>query len=425
MLLALVMLFTSPMPFDAAVKRLESKTPVAADLSSAEWEQLDLSLRDRAFFSARVDDIRTVASMQAKIDEALTLESSDGGAFMDRSKFIADMRAELGAAPGDSGELTDITSYKRLGLVYDFNVEDAMEYGRWKARQDPDLLDAFPCNELIRVEHRDVPRGYRRGAKGRLVEVPNESWPARWAAAGGTFIGGRMIALKNDPIWVRISRFGRPWPPFDFGSGMGLADVSRDEAEQLGAIEPDAPAPKPQHLDFNHNLQASIPNPTPAVMEGLKEVFGDQVDVSRDGAITWQGQRLAKFYTDALEKSSAQWSLDLGAATPEAIAAAADAGEDLADADLVISADSIRHIDDRHGATESRDDQRPVTSLDIQLIPQVWRAPDDVQPGNFPGTLVFSKDIIGRQVLVTYAQQGKSNKWGVKTLYVKKKGGTP
>jgi hypothetical protein len=410
------------MPFDAAVARLESKTPVASSLSSAQWEEIGIGLRDRAFFSARVEDIRTVAGFQSRIDDAITLARRDGGAFMDRSRFIADSRAEMGAEPGDSGELTDITSAKRLGLIYDFNTEDAMEYGRWLARQDPDILDAFPANELVRVEHREVPRGYRKGAHGRLIEVPEESWPARWAAAGGVFFDGRMIALKGDPIWVAISRFGRPWPPFDFMSGMGLADISREEAEHIGVMEPNAPAPKPQVLDFNHKLEASVPDASPAILDGFKQIFGDQVDVSREGKIVWQGQRVAKLYETALADDSVQWSLDLGGATPEAVAAARAIGVDIEEARLVIDSDAVRHADAKHGAAETRGDQRPLTSLDFQLVPQVWRDPDLVELGDKPGILVFSKELIGRQVLVTYDRLAKSKKWGVKTFYVKKKG---
>lgn len=283
------MILTSPMPLAAAVARLESKTPVAARLSSAEWSEIAVGLRERAFFSARIDDLRTLSYMQSQLGDALSLVQRNGGAFIDRSKFIADTRNFLGAAPGDTGMLTDITSADRLGLIYDFNIEDAMEYGRWRARQDPDILDMFPADELTRVEQRMVPRGWRRGPGGALIAVPDESWPARWERAGGRIIDGRMIAPKGDPIWVAISRFGRPWPPFDFNSGMGLVDVSRAEAEDLGVIAKDAPAPAPQHLAFNHNLQASVPEASPALLEAFREIFGSTATVGADGKITWLG----------------------------------------------------------------------------------------------------------------------------------------
>jgi hypothetical protein len=419
------MIATAPMPFDAAVRRLESKTPVASRLTTAEWEPIGLGLRDRAFFSARVEDIRTVAALQAKIRDALKLTRN--GAFMDRSKFIAEMRVFLGAQPGDTGKLTDITSAKRLGLIYDFNVEDAMEYGRWLARQDPDIRDAFPCSELVRVEDRKVPRGFRQGADGALIAVPEESWPTRWEAAGGFFTGARLVALKGDPIWEKISRFGRPWPPFDFMSGMGLVDVSRDEATRLGVIDADTPAPAPDHLDFNHNLQASVPDADEATLEGFKDIFGDQVDMNpRDGKVIWQGQRVARLYDAALADPAVKWSVDLGVAQPPAIAAAKAIGVDLAGARLQLTASDIRHIDKKHGENEPRPDQRAVTSLDVQLLPHVWREPDAVLAGDVPGSLVFEKELLGRSVLVAYDRAAKEPKWSARTLFIREKQkGTP
>ena len=79
-------------------------------------------------------------------------------------------------------------------------------------------LAAFPAQELIRVCDSKTPR----------------NWTERWNSAGGKTCGGRMVALKDDPIWTRISRFGIPWPPFDFGSGMCIRDIDYDEAVKLG-----------------------------------------------------------------------------------------------------------------------------------------------------------------------------------------------
>lgn len=261
-------------PFAAAVARLERKTPVASRLKTAEWDEVALGLRDRAFFMARVNEARTVATAQDAIRQALALE---GETFMDRSKFIATMRKALGAAPGDSGELTDITSARRLAMVYDMNVQEAREHGRWQAEQSPEILDAYPATELLRVESREEER----------------EWGMRWADAGGLVYGptDRMIALKGDPIWRAISRFGRPYPPFDFGSGMGTEDVSRTDAETLGVLPKDAPAPAPSRESFNATLEATIPKATPEVLAELRRLFGDQVDVGADGKVTWRGKR--------------------------------------------------------------------------------------------------------------------------------------
>ena len=53
----------------------------------------------------------------------------------------------------------------------------------------------------------------------------------------------RMVALKSDPVWTKISRFGHPYPPFDWGSGMGVEDVSREDVLSLGVIKEDYALP--------------------------------------------------------------------------------------------------------------------------------------------------------------------------------------
>lgn len=404
------MLLTAPMPFAAAVARLESKTPVGSPLRTKDWGQLALGLRDRAFFSAGVESMKTLAAMQGKIDEALRLPSGDSErAFMDRSKFIAEMRQALGAAPGDSGELTDLTSTKRLGLIYDFQIEDAREFGRWQAAQDPDLLDAFPAQELLRVEAREEER----------------DWPTRWTEAGGKFFDGRMIAAKDDPVWMKISRFGRRWPPFDFGSGMGLEDIDRAEAEALGVIPPGATV-APAEADFNQGLQASVPDASPALLDGFKAIFGDQVDVSHDGKITWQGQRVLGLFKEALANPNSKWELDLGAATAEATALRPE----LKEARLMLKASELRHVNARHSVAEADGSQRPVTPIDLQLIPHVWRAPDQIVPGRDPGVLEFRAQIAGWKTALVFnrgafagARPGQA--WGLRSFWAKREGVSP
>ena len=177
-------------------------------------------------------------------------------------------RCATPSVEGDTGDITDITSRRRLELIYDFQTQDAGEFGRWKIGQDPELLDAFPAQEFLRIESRRMPR---------------EDWPARWQEAGGRFFDGRMIALKNDPVWTKLSRFGRPWPPFDFGSGMGLEDIDRDQAEALGVIAPDQ-QPLAQDADFNKNLNADVSSLGEDLAGKLSQWFGDRVKIEGDTA---------------------------------------------------------------------------------------------------------------------------------------------
>ncbi|MDR2981860.1 MAG: hypothetical protein LBV12_06395 [Puniceicoccales bacterium] len=254
-------------PFQQAVERLQGKVLVPSPLRSAEWEGVPLAIRERSLWSSGIEKIRVLDSMRTKLLQAVKPDGT--GPFMDRSKFVADMRRELGAiADGTKGSLEDISSIRRLQLIYDFQVEDANSYGRWKMEQDPELLDEYPCQEFLRVESR---------IKERL------DWVARWQAAGGQLYDGRMIARKDDPVWIKLSRFGRPWPPFDYGSGMGIEDIHRSEAEDMGVI---AKGEKitPAEEGFNKELKASTAGLSPQARELLADFFGDRVNLSGDTA---------------------------------------------------------------------------------------------------------------------------------------------
>lgn len=273
-----------------AVEKIRAKTPVGSPLNSAEWGDLPIELRERAQFSSEIEKLRFLQRVQDRVSQAVEMirrpgEGVDGGdgAFQTREKFIAELQQiarEEGLDPRGrpgledrAGTLRDPTSERRLRLIYDQQIESAQEYARWKAEQDPDVLDAYPAQEFIRVESRKVPR---------------TDWAQRWTEAGGTPIGDRMVALKNDPVWAKLSRFGTPYPPFDFGSGMGLRDVSRKEAEQLGLIAP-GERPVPVERKFNADLAASVKDLKPEWINHLLDTFGDQIAIE-DGVAKWRGK---------------------------------------------------------------------------------------------------------------------------------------
>lgn len=223
------------------VAALSRKAAVGSRLSSAEWEAVSQGIRSRSVFSARVESARMIGGVREKMLAALgegrkSLE--EGGALLTRDQIVRDLR-KIALEEGLSGSepedgITDLRSSRRLGLI----VRTQEDFTRGEARRrlelDPDLLAAFPASRLIRVADRKVPRG----SDGR-----SPSWEERWAAAGEAVAWegaapGDLVALKLSPIWRELSRFGEPFPPFDYDSGMGLQDVDRSEAERLGLIAP-------------------------------------------------------------------------------------------------------------------------------------------------------------------------------------------
>ncbi|KAF0093434.1 MAG: hypothetical protein E1N59_2835 [Puniceicoccaceae bacterium 5H] len=216
------MIFTEPVPFSEALADWRVREIWPTPLTTEEIELLELEFRRSAIFSARVQNIEFLEEVQVVVDEILNGEL---GTAMAKAQLRDLVRL---------GDPAALMTDARLELILNTNVEMALGYGQWKLDQDPDILFLYPAQELIRVAQRMEPR----------------DWPTRWRAAGGQFYGGRMIALKNDPIWRKISRFGTPWPPFDFNSGMGRVDIFVDEAEALGVMNPGDQPPTPQDDTF-------------------------------------------------------------------------------------------------------------------------------------------------------------------------------
>jgi hypothetical protein len=104
-----------------------------------------------------------------------------------------------------------------LDVLLKVNTDLVCGYRSFVQGMDPEVLDAYPARELVHV-------------KGG-PELCN--WKIRWVELGGQIHSGRMIALKNDPVWLKLSDFGHPHPPFAFESGMDMIDVSRTEAVEL------------------------------------------------------------------------------------------------------------------------------------------------------------------------------------------------
>lgn len=261
-------------PFADAVKRLGTQTPIGSALASKEWAGVSPALRGLSVFSSRVESVRFLETLKQSLDIRARLESGSitgdkpgTSRVMGRDAIIRELKAtaqRLGIG-GGTQSITDIQSNQRLRLIVDMNETRAYEFGRWKAAMREGALDAFPAQEFRRIETREQPR---------------LDWPARWAAAGGEFYeGDRMIALKTDPVWARLSKFGTPWPPFDWGSGMGLSDIGRDESDRLGLTKADDEIEPPPARDLaDYPAQASTAGLPREAIDRLVEGLGGKAE---------------------------------------------------------------------------------------------------------------------------------------------------
>lgn len=274
-------------PLADAVERLSKKTPIGSVLKSADWQQVPLMLRERAQFSAGVTSARVLQAIQDRLSGQVQQLRENVGegktAIYDRSSFIDSIREiarDEGLTPQEPekrGGLQDITSIPRLGMVYDMQNAMASGYATWKLDQNEGALALWPA--------------YRFGPS--TARVPRTTWLARWAEAGASVgwkgaLQKEMVALKTSPIWAALSRFGTPWPPFDYGSTRELEDVEREEAIELGLIGPDD-VPSGGEESFNRNLQASVEGLDPKMQGYLEKYFGDRVEIA-DGVARWSGE---------------------------------------------------------------------------------------------------------------------------------------
>lgn len=245
-------------PLAAAVEDIDRRTPVGSVLSSAEWSKVPVDIRQRSFFSAGVESMKMLEAMKTQMDLAIKRERrlAGEGVVPNKALFVEEMRElsdRLGIRPTDErrGTLQDIGSYRRLRLIWETNMAMAYGFAQHKSWHRPDTLESFPGAELVRLEERRVPR----------------DWPNKWFDAmddlgnpAGIVLtdSNRMFARLDSPIWAAISRFGLPYPPFDFNSGMGMRRLRRKEAIALGIIGEDDVV-SPVELNFNADLSQQGP----------------------------------------------------------------------------------------------------------------------------------------------------------------------
>ena len=264
-------------PFVEAAQSRQIKTLAPSGMSSAQWMQIRADLRERAVFSARVTNAMFLQKIQDDITRLAEGVARGSGDYMNPATMRLGLKKNLESidykpAPDKAGTIEDLSSDGRLNLIIDTNERMADGYGQFVQSQDERIIEEWPCQELVRVMQRKEPR----------------NWPDRWVKAGGVIYGqnrDRMVARKDDPIWIKISVFGLPYPPFDFGSGMGLLDVGRDEAVELGVIQPEEKV-KPQSRGFNDDLQMASPVRDQGLITALMADLGEKASL-RDGTIFW------------------------------------------------------------------------------------------------------------------------------------------
>lgn len=250
-----------PRSFKDAVQSHESRDLLPADLRAQLSSKLPQELKQRSFFISGITQAEILQKVKDDIGQVISGKMTE---------------SEVQSKLRQTGEMlkgTVLEKDSRLKLVLSTNVDMARGYGQWKQGQNKFILAEYPAQELYRAENRKEPR----------------DWPKRWAAPGGKFFPGksdypqgRMIALKNDPIWEHISAFGLPYPPFDYNSGMGVKDIDAAEATKLGLVSPVQKPKKGEPVKTTtFNRRIDLPSSPPPVVVPAKKVGSPAITPSR------------------------------------------------------------------------------------------------------------------------------------------------
>jgi hypothetical protein len=244
------MTLTSPIPFRQALQQLAGRKAMPTLLDSADLAGIDGEILDKAFFSARnfyedvlnefksgISDLLNPRTETRLVDGVATPFTAGINPAELRTR-VKELYDQIGYEPfpDEAGTIEDHASDARINLVIYMNTRDAAGYGQFARNQSPALLFSHPCMELVRFEDRKEKRAWIerwRGAGGKVFAGKPEGLPLSEETVQEQ---GRLIARKDDQVWFNISAFHRPWPPFDFNSGVGVRPVRRKEAIALGVI---------------------------------------------------------------------------------------------------------------------------------------------------------------------------------------------
>ena len=237
-------------------------------------------------------------------------------------------------------------------------------------------------------------------------ELPEDGWvqiaPAgRFPVTAQTADGGvaHLVQVLDEAAFEAIvadfaNRVGET-----ITKGQVFFRLDREEAERLGLL-PKGAKVEPVEKEFNDDLEASVKSLPRQQIDWLKKAFGDQVQ-ELGWELKWQGTVVGDFYRDVIAGRRKKGHVKLGIATAKAIAEAAKHGIDLRGKELRLDAAHARHIHDRHGpGNETDPTQRPVTPLDVELFPQVWRDPDRSEKGHGGNSVIFWKHLLGEMRMV-------------------------
>ena len=371
------------------------------------WSTVQAGLRDRAFFSSQVTQTKILYAMRKNVSDLVSGGKSP-------SEVRRDLRAYLDSIGYDAGEnrgtIKDLMTKSRLDVMMKTNADQAKGYASHLRATTTGAILAFPAYELVRVERRKMPR----------------DWSSRWTDAArkvgwkGVVRNGAMIALKTSPIWAALSRFGNPFPPFDFNSGMGVRDVKKSVCREIGLLGEHEQPEIPDVPDFNGNLAERVPfDKGSREFANLKAKFGDQIQFNEEKReVQWRSDLFADMFDHGKK-----FTIKLGQPTnalidklPSSVPADAIRGKHLTINERWLDKKRQDKTTDHRIHFEVMPDHPediPLKKGDVDMLPSLWRNPDRVFEDH--GSIVMEVDAVDGGMFRAIVKPGNSPK--LKTFY--------
>lgn len=261
-----------------AAQFLKSTIPVGTRLSSEEIAvHIPQALREQSFFSAQTVYADHLSNTRDDITKAL-----EGG--MSPAQIRTNMKRRLGELgyqpdPDKRGSLEDLSSDMRTALIINQNTQRAQGYAKWRSLQDDETLQDFPALELYRAVNKDKVRDWRTRWNEARAQLGDGNTTATYA----TSKEGPFIAMVNDPIFALVSRFGSPYDPLDYNTGMRQRPISRAKAKAAGVIldtELATELAKPARDPMQDVVSSSVEGMDEDIVREWAKPFGDRATVS-------------------------------------------------------------------------------------------------------------------------------------------------
>lgn len=379
------------------------------------WSKVQAGLRDRAFFSSQVTQTKILYAMRQNVAELVSGGKDESEVRRDLREYLLKVGydADADLQPGEKsrrGTIKDLMTKARLDVMMRTNADQARGYASHIRATSAGAILAAPAYELVRVERRKAER----------------DWDKRWEDAAkkvgweGVARNGSHIALKTSPIWAALSRFGNPYPPFDFNSGMGVRNVRKSVCREIGLLGPDEQPKIPEKPDFNGNLAERVPfDKGSHEYADLKAKFGDQIQFNEEKKeVQWRSDLFADMFDP-----SKRFTLKLGQSTdaliknlPPTIPEDAIRGKQLTVNERWLDKKRKDKTTDHRihfGIMPDHPEDIPLKKGDVDMLPSLWRNPDREFEDH--GCLVLEVDAIDGGMFRAIVKPGNSPT--LKTFY--------